>query len=56
MSQHGAVMHGTQFYLDKGFTNGLWLVVGCCAVGTVLVSLIPKAKRLDEVQVGQAVA
>ncbi|MGW1716491.1 MFS transporter [Streptomyces sp. NPDC002156] len=56
MSQHGAVMHGTQFYLDKGFTNGLWLVVGCCAVGTVLVSLIPKAKRLDEVQAGQAVA
>ena len=56
MAQHGAVMHGTQFYLDTGFTNGLWLVVGCCAVGTLLVSLIPKSKRLDEVQVGQAVA
>ncbi|MFI1357927.1 MFS transporter [Streptomyces sp. NPDC020898] len=55
MSQHGAVMHGTQFYLDTGFTNGLWLVVGCCAVGTLLTFLIPRSKRLDEVQVGQAV-
>ncbi|WP_105972070.1 MFS transporter [Streptomyces geranii] len=56
MAQHGAILHGTQFYLDTGFTNGLWLVVGCCAVGTALVSLIPKSKRLDEVQAGQAVA
>ncbi|KPI20342.1 major facilitator superfamily MFS_1 [Actinobacteria bacterium OK074] len=54
MSQHGAVLKGTQFYLDKGFSNGLWLVVGCCAVGALLVALIPKSKRLDEVKVGQA--
>ncbi|MGW2048843.1 MFS transporter [Streptomyces sp. NPDC001858] len=54
MAQHGAVMHGTQFYLDTGFTNGLWLVVGCCAVGALLVALIPRAKRLDEAEVGQA--
>ncbi|KOU61233.1 MFS transporter [Streptomyces sp. MMG1533] len=54
MAQHGAVLKGTQFYLDTGFTNGLWLVVGCCAVGTMLVLLIPRAKRLDEAEVGQA--
>ncbi|WP_327693388.1 MFS transporter [Streptomyces sp. NBC_00459] len=54
MAQHGAILQGTQFYLDEGFTNGLWLVVGCCAVGTLLVSLIPRSKRLDEVQAGQA--
>ncbi|MFE9444744.1 MFS transporter [Streptomyces sp. NPDC006602] len=54
MAQHGAVLKGTQFYLDTGFTNGLWLVVGCCALGAVLVLLIPRAKRLDEVEVGQA--
>ncbi|MGW1786764.1 MFS transporter [Streptomyces sp. NPDC002143] len=56
MAQHGAIMHGTQFYLDTGFTNGLWLVVGCCAVGALLVALIPRAKRLDEAEVGQAAA
>ncbi|WP_286249813.1 MFS transporter [Streptomyces graminofaciens] len=54
MAQHGAIMHGTQFYLDTGFTNGLWLVVGCCALGTLLVLLIPRSKRLDEAEVGQA--
>ena len=54
MAQHGAVLKGTQFYLDAGFTNGLWLVVGCVAVGAVLVALIPRSKRLDEVEVGQA--
>jgi hypothetical protein len=56
MAQHGAVLKGTQFYLDAGFTNGLWLVVGCVAVGALLVALIPRSKRLDEVEVGQAVA
>ncbi|MET8169036.1 MFS transporter [Streptomyces sp. NPDC005329] len=54
MAQDGAVLKGTQFYLDAGFTNGLWLVVGCCALGTLLVLLIPRAKRLDEAEVGQA--
>ncbi|WP_406462562.1 MFS transporter [Streptomyces sp. NBC_01622] len=54
MAQHGAVLKGTQFYLDAGFTNGLWLVVGCVAAGAVLVALIPRSKRLDEVEVGQA--
>lgn len=55
MSQHGVVLKGTQFYLDAGFTNGLWLVVGCCAVGTLLVALVPRSKRLDEAEVAPAV-
>ncbi|MFC4499559.1 MULTISPECIES: MFS transporter [Streptomyces] len=54
MAQNGKILKGTQFYLDAGFTNGLWLVVGCCALGAVLVLLIPKSKRLDEATVGQA--
>ncbi|MFD9394837.1 MFS transporter [Streptomyces sp. NPDC060000] len=54
MAQHGAILKGTQFYLDTGFTNGLWLVVGCCALGALLVLLIPRSKRLDEAEVGQA--
>jgi MFS family permease len=56
MAQHGKILKGTQFYLDTGFTNGLWLVVGCCALGAILVFLIPRSKRLDEAQVGQAAA
>ncbi|MEW2402020.1 MFS transporter [Streptomyces sp. NPDC046862] len=54
MAQHGMVLKGTQFYLDKGFTNGLWLVIGCCALGALLVALVPKAERLDDADVGQA--
>jgi len=54
MAQHGAVLKGTQFYLDAGFTNGLWLVVGCVTVGALLVALMPRSKRLDEVEVGRA--
>ncbi|MDH6217948.1 MFS transporter [Streptomyces pseudovenezuelae] len=54
MAQNGAILKGTQFYLDAGFTNGLWLVVGCCTLGALLVTLIPKSKRLDEVPAGQA--
>ncbi|NEB00898.1 MFS transporter [Streptomyces sp. SID13726] len=54
MAQHGKVLHGTQFYLDAGFTNGLWLVVGCVAVGGLFALLIPRSKQLDEATVGQA--
>lgn len=54
MAQHGKILKGTECYLDTGFTNGLWLVVGCCALGTLLVLLIPRTKCLDEAEVGQA--
>ncbi|MGX9885539.1 MFS transporter [Streptomyces sp. NPDC002276] len=54
MARGGKVLKGTQFYNDSGFSNGFWLVAGCCAVGTLLVLLIPKTKKLDEVEAGQA--
>ncbi|MGW0705646.1 MFS transporter [Streptomyces sp. NPDC002643] len=56
MANGGVVAKGTQFYLDEGYTDGLWLVMGCCVLGAVLVLLIPKMKKLDEAEVGQAVA
>lgn len=56
MARNGTVLRGTQFYLDSGFTNGLWLVSGFCAVGALLVLLTPRIKRLDETMVGQAVS
>ncbi|MFJ9711281.1 MFS transporter [Streptomyces sp. NPDC101234] len=55
MAQDGAVMKGTQFYLDGGFTNGFLLVAGACALGAVLVALIPKARRIDAAEEGHAV-
>ncbi|MCX5095679.1 MFS transporter [Streptomyces sp. NBC_00365] len=56
MAQHGVVLKGTRFYLDEGFTNGLWLVVGCCALGTLLVALVPRSTRLDEAETSVAQA
>ncbi|MFE3828529.1 hypothetical protein [Streptomyces sp. NPDC059092] len=53
MAKDGKVMHGTQFYSDSGFSTGFRLVSGCCAAGALLVLLIPKAKKLDEVEAGQ---
>lgn len=54
MSQNGKVMKGTQFYVDSGFTNAFWLISAVGAVGALLVLLIPKVKKLDEAEVGQA--
>ncbi|MBZ3905493.1 MFS transporter [Streptomyces griseiscabiei] len=54
MAQDGVVLKGTQFYLDGGYANGFLLVAGFCALGTVLVALIPKARRTDTVEAGQA--
>jgi MFS family permease len=56
MAQHGTVLKGTQFYSDSGFTNGFWLVAGFCAAGVLLTVLIPKVKRLDQAEAGQAAA
>ncbi|WP_323185504.1 MFS transporter [Streptomyces sp. NBC_01239] len=54
MAHHGLVLKGTQFYLDEGFTNGLWLVIGCVTLGGLCVALIPRAERLEDAEVGQA--
>jgi MFS family permease len=55
VAQNSNVVKGTAFYVDDSFTNGFLLFAGIIAVGTLLIALIPKAKRLDEVEVGQAV-
>ncbi|WP_416971745.1 MFS transporter [Streptomyces sp. 4F14] len=47
MAQDGIVMKGTQFYLDGGFANGFLLVAGACALGTLLVALIPRARPVE---------
>ncbi|WP_194903909.1 MFS transporter [Catenulispora rubra] len=54
MARGGKVMRGTQFYSDSGFRAGFLLVTACCAVGVLLVLLIPKVKKLDDVEAGQA--
>lgn len=54
VAKNGMVLKGTQFYRDSGFTNGYLLSAGAVALAAVLVLLIPKGKRLDEVQAGQA--
>jgi MFS family permease len=56
MAKGGSVLQGIQFYRDGGFSNGFWLEAGFVALGGVLVLLIPKVKRLDEAEVGQAAA
>ncbi|MFI6374383.1 MFS transporter [Streptomyces sp. NPDC050546] len=55
VAQDSKVMKGTAFYVDDSYTNGLLLFAGVVAVATALVTLIPKSKRLDEAEVGQAV-
>ncbi|MDW4910923.1 MFS transporter [Streptomyces sp. ADMS] len=54
MAKGGTVAQGTQFYGDSGFSHAFWLEAGCVALGGLLILLIPKVKRLDEAEVGQA--
>ncbi|MFC9504170.1 hypothetical protein [Streptomyces sp. NPDC057002] len=55
VAQNSKVMKGTAFHVDDSYTDGLLLFAGVVAVATLLIALIPKAKRLDEAEVGQAV-
>ncbi len=54
LAKHGTVVKGTEFYGDRGFTNGFLFFAGMIAIGALLVLLIPKGKRLDEAEAGQA--
>ncbi|SEG92711.1 Major Facilitator Superfamily protein [Thermomonospora echinospora] len=54
LAQNGRVLQGTQFYLDAGYTNAFWLAAGFTVAGLLAVLLIPKVRRLDEAEVGQA--
>lgn len=54
LARDSTVVRGTAFYGDRGFTNGFLLFACAVAVAALLVLLIPKGKRLDEAEVGQA--
>lgn len=51
LAKDGKVLKGTEFYGDDGYTNGFLLFSGAVAVAVLL---IPKGKRLDEAETGQA--
>ncbi|WP_416968726.1 MFS transporter [Streptomyces sp. 4F14] len=54
VAKNSNVVQGTAFYVDDSYTNGFLLFAGVVAVATLLVAVVPKAKRLDEAEVGQA--
>ncbi|MFJ5309223.1 MFS transporter [Streptomyces sp. NPDC088350] len=54
LAKDGTVVTGTEFYGDRGFTNGFVLFACVVAFAALLVLLIPKGKRLDEAEAGQA--
>lgn len=54
LAQDGTVLKGTQFYRDAAYTNAFWLAAGFAAAGMLSVALIPRLKRLDSAEVGQA--
>ncbi|MEU1515162.1 MFS transporter [Streptomyces sp. NPDC005811] len=54
VAQNSHVMKGTAFYVDDSYSKGFLLFAGVVAVGTLLIALIPKAKSLDDVPVGQS--
>ncbi|MEV3964250.1 MFS transporter [Nocardia sp. NPDC050193] len=54
MARGGTVMQGTQFYRDFGYRGVYYLVVGIAVVALLSVALIPRIKRLDEAEVGEA--
>jgi MFS family permease len=54
VAQNSKVMKGTAFYVDDSYSTAFLLFAGVIAVGTLLVLVIPKAKSLDEAEIGQA--
>ncbi|MFE2488261.1 MFS transporter [Streptomyces mirabilis] len=56
MAQKGLSSHGAQFYSDASFKNAYWLFAGIGALGSLSCFLMPRMKRMDEVESGQAPA
>ncbi|SER70576.1 Major Facilitator Superfamily protein [Streptomyces sp. yr375] len=54
LAKDGKVLNGTEFYGDDGYTNGFLLFACAVGVAALMVLLIPKGKRLDEAETGQA--
>ncbi|MFC7887194.1 MFS transporter [Streptomyces sp. NPDC057376] len=55
VARNSKEMQGTAFYNDDSFSNGFLFFAGAVALATLLVPLIPRAKRLDQVEAGHAV-
>ncbi|GAA1962759.1 MFS transporter [Kitasatospora viridis] len=56
LAQNAHSVRGIQFYSDASFTNAYWLFVGVGVVGAAATFLMPRMKRMDEVEAGQAAA
>ncbi|MGI5219093.1 MFS transporter [Nocardia sp. CA-290969] len=54
MARGGTVLQGTQFYRDAGYRNAFYFVAGLAVVVLISIVLIPRIKRLDEAEVGEA--
>ncbi|HSA49118.1 MAG TPA: MFS transporter [Yinghuangia sp.] len=54
MAKDGAVRHDVLFYRDAGYTNAFLVIAGVALAASIAALLIPKVKRLDEVEAGQA--
>lgn len=54
MAEDAKVMRGVEFYQDAAFTNAYLIFAGFGLAAGLAALLIPKSKRLDEVEAGQA--
>lgn len=54
LAQHSVRLQGYQFYSDTSFKDGYWLFAGIGVLGFAACFLMPKMKRLDDVETGQA--
>jgi len=54
MANDAKVMQGVEFYRDDAFTNVFLMFAGLGVLAALAALLIPKPKRLDEVEAGQA--
>lgn len=54
MAEDAKVMRGVEFYQDAAFTNAYLIFAGFGVAAGLAALLIPKTKRLDEVEAGQS--
>jgi len=50
LSHHQMVVQGTALYLDQGYKNAFYFGAAVAAVGLLAALLIPRLKRVDEIQ------
>jgi hypothetical protein len=50
LSQHQMILQGTALYLDQGYKNAFCFGAAVTSVGLLAALLIPRLKRVDEIQ------